>query len=184
MVTIKTSRFGLLAAGVAMVGFSIATPAFAEGAVEALPDLEIDKAKAELGKRLFFDRRLSGDAGVACSGCHQPDSGFGSQQALSPGYPGNGHFRNSPSLINTAHKKTWLHDGRLGTNLNDVTREMITESYIMNMDMRVMQERMKQDPVYLEMLEKAGYGEPSNGKVRKSDTRIPQYADIKKCACG
>jgi cytochrome c peroxidase len=54
----------------------------------------------------------------------------------------------------------------------------------MNMDMRVMQERMKQDPVYLEMLEKAGYGEPSNGKVRKSDTRIPQYADIKKCACG
>gem|GEM_PF-6598044 len=116
MVTIKTSRFGLLAAGVAMVGFSIATPAFAEGTVEALPDLKIDKAKAELGKRLFFDRRLSGDAGIACSGCHQPESGFGSQQALS--------------------------------------------------------------------LEKAGYGEPSNGKVRKSDTRIPQYADIKKCACG
>ena len=65
-----------------------------------------------------------------------------------------------------------MHDGRIGTNLNDVTREMITETYIMNMDMRLMQERLKQDPVYVEMFEAAGYGEPSNGSVRKA---IPEY---------
>jgi cytochrome c peroxidase len=137
-----------------------------------LPTLEIDQAKAELGKRLFFDRRLSGDGVISCATCHQPNHGFGSKEALSPGYPGNLHFRNAPTLINAAHKKVWMHDGRIGTNLNDVTREMITEDYIMNMDMRIMQERLKQDPVYLEMFEKAGYGEPSNGKVRKA---IPEY---------
>ena len=137
-----------------------------------LPEMKIDKSKAELGKRLFFDPRLSGDAAFSCGTCHQPSFGFSFMVPLSPGYPGNGHFRNVPTVINSAHKKVWMHDGRIGTNLNDVTREMITEDYIMNMDMRIMQERIKQDPVYLEMFEKAGYGEPSNGKVRKA---IPEY---------
>lgn len=137
-----------------------------------LPKLEINAAKAELGKRLFFDKRLSGDAAISCSTCHMPENGYSTDQALSPGYPGNGHFRNSIGLINSAYKKVWLHDGRLGTNLNDVTREMITEDYIMNMDMRIMQERVKQDPKYVEMFEAAGYGEPSNGSVRKA---IPEY---------
>jgi cytochrome c peroxidase len=137
-----------------------------------LPEIQIDKAKAELGKRLFFDPRLSGDAAFSCATCHQPYFGFSFMVPLSPGYPGNGHFRNVPTVINSVHKKVWMHDGRIGTNLNDVTREMITEDYIMNMDMRIMQERVKQDPVYLEMFERAGYGEPSNGKVRKA---IPEY---------
>ncbi len=138
----------------------------------SLPKLKIDTAKAELGKRLFFDKRLSGDAVISCASCHQPKYGFASNKALSIGYPGNLHFRNTPTLINTAYKKIWMHDGRIGTNLNDVTREMITEDYIMNMDMRLMQERLKQDPKYIKMFAAAGYGEPSNGAVRKA---IPEY---------
>ena len=137
-----------------------------------LPNIKVNQAKAELGKRLFFDKRLSGDAVISCATCHQPSNGFASKAALSPGYPGNKHFRNAPTLINTVFKKSWMHDGRIGTNLNDVTREMITEDYIMNMDMRLMQERVKQDPIYIEMFKKAGYGEPSNGKVRKA---IPEF---------
>lgn len=140
--------------------------------IGALPPIKINEAKAALGKRLFFDARLSGNAAISCATCHQPKSGFAHPDDLSPGYPGNRHFRNSPTLINATHKKVWMHDGRLGTSLNDVTREMITESYIMNMDMRIMQERVKQDPVYLKMFREAGYGEPSNGKVRKA---IPEY---------
>jgi cytochrome c peroxidase len=38
--------------------------------------------------------------------------------------------------------------------------------------MRMMQERLKQDPVYVKMFRDAGYGEPSNGAVRKA---IPEY---------
>jgi len=137
-----------------------------------VPAIKFDKAKAELGKRLFFDKRISGDAAISCASCHVPENGFAHPDALSPGYPGNGHFRNSPTLINAASKKIWLHDGRLGTNLNDVTREMITEDYIMNMDMRIMQERLKQDPVYVEMFKKAKMGEPSNGGARNA---IPEF---------
>ena len=134
--------------------------------------IEVDAAKASLGKRLFFDKRLSGDAAISCATCHDPEKGFADGLALSKAYPGSQGFRNTPTLINSAHKAAWFHDGRIGTNLNDVTREMITESYLMNMDMRLMQERLKQDPVYVEMFKTAGYGEPSNGSARKA---IPEF---------
>ncbi len=163
----------LLAASLALaVSCTLVGMSQVASAADGLPELEINEAKAELGKRLFFDKRISGDAAISCATCHVPENGYAHPDALSPGYPGNGHFRNSIGLINTAQKSIWLHDGRLGTNLNDVTREMITEDYIMNMDMRIMQERIKQDPKYLEMFEAAGYGEPSNGSVRKA---IPEY---------
>ncbi len=137
-----------------------------------VPAQEVKPPLAELGKRLFFDPRLSGDAAISCSTCHQPENGFADGLALSDAYPGSLHFRNTPTLINTAQRAAWMHDGRLGTNLNDVTREMLTETYLMNMDMRLMQERLKQDPVYVEMFEAAGLGEPSNGGVRNA---IPEY---------
>ncbi len=158
-------RKGLLAV---ILGVVLSVPPALAAEIGPLPEPEYDKVKAELGKRLFFDARLSGDAGIACSTCHVPKNGFASPTALSRGYPGNGHFRNAPTLINAAHKKVWLHDGRIGTTLDDLTREMLTEDYIMNMDLRIMQERVKQDPVYVRMFREAGYGEPTNGKVRKA----------------
>ncbi|WP_428807727.1 cytochrome-c peroxidase [Vibrio lamellibrachiae] len=137
-----------------------------------LPEVKIDAAKAELGKRLFFDTRLSGNTALSCASCHNPGSGYSYPEALAPAYTGSKGFRNVPTLINTTHKKVWFHDGRIGTNLNDVTRENITEDWLMNMDMRLMQERLKQDPTYVKMFKEAGYGEPSNGSVRKA---IPEY---------
>ena len=133
---------------------------------------DVNQAKALLGQRLFFDKRLSGDAAISCSSCHQPENGYSDGLALSKAYPGSKGFRNTPTLINTALADNWFHDGRIGTNLNDVTRESITEDYMMNMDMRMMQERVKQDPLYVEMFAAAGYGEPSNGSIRKA---IPEY---------
>lgn len=166
---IKRGRLMMAVSGLSLA-FVASTGLAAE--IGPLPQLKTDVLKAELGKRLFFDKRISGDAGIACASCHQPENGFSHPDALSPGYPGNKHFRNSPTLINVAHKKVWNHDGRIGTNLNDVTREMLTEDYLMNMDMRLMQERLKQDPEYVRMFKEAGYGEPSNGSVRKA---IPEY---------
>jgi cytochrome c peroxidase len=134
--------------------------------------LKFDAKKAELGKRLFYDVRLSGDSAISCATCHNPEKGFADGLPLSKAYPGSEGFRNTPTLINTAAKNIWHHDGRQGTNLNDVTREMITETWLLNMDMRIMQERMKQDPVYVKMFKDAGFGEPSNGSVRNA---IPEF---------
>ena len=93
-----------------------------------------------LGKRLFFDSRLSGDTQLSCASCHQPEKGYSDGLAMGRAHPGSLHFRNTPTLINAALRDSWMHDGRMGTNLNDVTREMLTETYLMNMDMRLMQE--------------------------------------------
>jgi len=130
--------------------------------------IKVKKELAELGKRLFYDTRLSGDTSLACASCHQPDKAFTDGLALSTAYSGSEHFRNTPTLANAGRRAAWFHDGRLGTNLNDVVRESLTETYFMNMDMRIMQERLKQDPVYIDMFKKAGKGEPSNGGARSA----------------
>ena len=133
-----------------------------------LKPMDVKPALAELGKRMFYDTRLSGDTTLACASCHQPEKAFTDGEALSAAYTGAAHFRNTPTLANVGYRNAWMHDGRLGTNLNDVAREMITETYLMNMDMRIMQERMKQDPVYVEMFKTAGMREPSNGGARNA----------------
>ncbi len=162
-----------LAAAVILFGASgmFTAPAWSDE-FGPVPAIKFDAKKAELGKRLFFDKRLSGDSAISCASCHDPAKGFADGLALSKAYPGSEGFRNTPTLINTAHRAAWFHDGRLGTNLNDVTRESLTETYLMNMDMRLMQERLKQDPVYVRMFKEAGFGEPSNGGVRNA---IPEY---------
>ncbi|MFQ5566006.1 MAG: cytochrome c peroxidase, partial [Paracoccaceae bacterium] len=40
-------------------------------------DNRITDAKAELGKLLFFDPKLTGDASLACADCHNPKTGWG-----------------------------------------------------------------------------------------------------------
>ena len=61
-----------------------------------------------MGKRLYFDARISGDGALSCANCHDPREGFsktrdedGKLQALSDAYPGTKYFRNAPTLINT-----------------------------------------------------------------------------------
>ena len=170
---LETRRHRILpGVGLLLASLLASTLAAAAQPIGPLSPLKVNEARAELGKRLFFDKRLSGDAAISCASCHKPGHGFANPDPLSRGYPGNKHFRNAPGLINTAYKRVWMHDGRIGTNLNDVTRGMLTESYLMNMDMRLMQERLKQDPVYVEMFEAAGLGEPSNIGARKA---IPEF---------
>ncbi len=98
--------------------------------------MEVKPALADLGKRMFYDTRLSGDTTLSCASCHQPAKAFTDGEALSAAYSGAAHFRYTPTPTNVGYRGAWMHDGRLGTNLNDVAREMIAETYLMNMDMR------------------------------------------------
>lgn len=59
--------------------------------------------KIELGKLLFFDSRIGGDASVSCADCHAPKQGWGFNDPLSRGYPGVVHWRNSQTVINAAY---------------------------------------------------------------------------------
>ena len=60
-------------------------------------------AKIELGKMLFWDPRLGGDASISCASCHAPSQGWAFSDDLSRGYPGTVHWRNSQTVINAAY---------------------------------------------------------------------------------
>ncbi len=111
---------------------------------------------AELGRRLFFDRRLGGDMSLSCATCHHPQRGWGDDEPLSRAYPGAEYFRNSPSLINARHRVRFMWDGRLdGADLATVVRDQVTEAPFLNADGRLVQERLKQVPEYTALWEKA-----------------------------
>ncbi len=66
-------------------------------------DNKTTPAKAELGKLLFFDPRVGGDASTGCSTCHEPEQGWAWAEDFSRGYPGTVHWRNSQTIINSAY---------------------------------------------------------------------------------
>lgn len=118
--------------------------------LQAMPEAKPgNAAMIELGRHFFFDNRLSGDWGVSCASCHDPEKGWGDGQALSAGYPSMEYFRNAPTVLNARHRIRFLWDGRLdGADAGTLVRDMITETHTMNMDSRLMQERLKQVPEY------------------------------------
>jgi cytochrome c peroxidase len=67
--------------------------------------------KVELGRRLFYDARLSVDGTVACASCHAQDRAFSDGRAVSEGVHGIRGRRNAPSLGNAAYmpELTWAN---------------------------------------------------------------------------
>ncbi|MFV2033745.1 MAG: cytochrome-c peroxidase [Halocynthiibacter sp.] len=104
--------FGLAGLGLANGANAAADkpPLAALGPPPAPADNPQTPAKIELGKMLFFDSRLSGDASVACATCHEPKQGWGFSDDISRGYPGTAHWRNSQTVINSAYygKLFWV----------------------------------------------------------------------------
>ncbi len=58
--------------------------------------------QAQLGKKLFFDTRLSATGSKSCASCHDPRFAFSDGYRTSPGLLGDTVRRNAPSLINSA----------------------------------------------------------------------------------
>ncbi len=60
-------------------------------------------AKVELGRHLFYDRRLSGNGTFACGSCHQQRLAFTDGRARALGSTGELHRRGAMSLVNVAY---------------------------------------------------------------------------------
>lgn len=75
--------------------------------------LTIDKIK--LGRKLFFDERLSADGTVSCASCHNPLLGFADGRSVAVGIEGQEGKRSTPSIINRLFSKEQFWDGRAGS---------------------------------------------------------------------
>jgi cytochrome c peroxidase len=92
-----------------------ALPLGVKGAPETSDDNPTTDAKIELGKHLFFDKRLSGDGTVSCATCHDPAKGWADGAPVSTGVKGRKGRRSAPSLLNAAYMDLLFWDGRAGT---------------------------------------------------------------------
>jgi cytochrome c peroxidase len=68
--------------------------------------------KIELGRRLFFDRRLSRDGSIACATCHDPARTFSDDKPLAIGIDGRAGRRHAPALVNRGYGRAFFWDGR------------------------------------------------------------------------
>ena len=84
-------------------------------------------AKAELGKQLFFDKRLSGGNDISCAGCHDPDLGWEDGKPVAQSPTGEPQKRHSPTLWNLAWERTFFWDGRSPSLEDQATRPVITQ---------------------------------------------------------
>ncbi|MDP7016663.1 MAG: cytochrome c peroxidase, partial [Pirellulaceae bacterium] len=108
-----------------------------------------DDPKVQLGMLLFFDARLSGDNSVACSTCHAPDQGWGLNSAISRGYPGTSHWRNSHTALNSAYMWKLFWDG--SAKALEPQAKSANTGLSGNGKTDMMEERLRQCPDYVRM---------------------------------
>ncbi|MDC1284440.1 hypothetical protein N8Y82_00505 [Gammaproteobacteria bacterium] len=85
-------------------------------ALEVPADNALSAAKIELGRMLFFDRRLSSNDTFSCAICHIPEQGFTNNEiSTAVGVEGRSVKRNSPSLYNVGFYEKLFQDGREDT---------------------------------------------------------------------
>lgn len=76
------------------------------------PDNPLTSEKINLGKQLYFDKRLSADGMVSCATCHDPGKGFSDGLPTSKGIKGQVGGRNAPVTINRLFSQEQFWDGR------------------------------------------------------------------------
>lgn len=103
--------------------------------------------KIALGRKLFFDKRLSLDGSISCASCHDPQKAFSDQRSKSIGINGQLSERNAPSILNAAFLKTAMFDAHLAT-LELQAIVPIQEPVEMGHNMKILIKQLRQIPEY------------------------------------
>jgi len=120
--------------------------------------------KVELGKKLFFDRRLSGDGTMSCATCHDPELAFSDGLDISLSYPTTRNWRNSPTLMNVAFQKYLFHDGRAQT-LEEQALFPMMSAFEMNRNLDFVEEVIRSVPEYVDAFQKVFGGEVTRERM-------------------
>jgi cytochrome c peroxidase len=93
----------------------------------------LTREKIALGRKLFYDRRLSLNNTFSCAMCHIPEQGFTSnelEQAV--GIEGRSVRRNSPTIFNVGYARVLFHDGRENTLEQQIWGPLLAKSEMGN----------------------------------------------------
>ena len=122
-------------------------------------DNPVTPAKIELGRLLFFDRRLSHNNTISCAICHVPEQGFSSNEmATAVGIEGRTVRRNSPTIYNVAYLERLFHDGRETTLEQQVWGPLLAHNEMGNPSVGQVVDQVSAVPQYREMFARAFNG--------------------------
>jgi cytochrome c peroxidase len=113
----------------------------------APPENTLTEARAELGRRLFYDARLSRTSMVSCASCHQQVRAFSDPSPVSTGVDGRTGTRNAPALVNLAWGGTFFWDGR-AASLEEQAGKPIENPLEMDLPLADAVARVGADPGY------------------------------------
>lgn len=137
--------------------------------LEENPAYEAEQATASLsvgriglGKKLFFDKRLSNNGRFACASCHVPEQGYTqNDRALPEGTNAAARGRNAPSLYDVVVRKSLLRDGKAVTLEAQASNPLLDEREMANPSMEALAARVRQMRDYDRFFDYA-FGGPAN----------------------
>jgi len=122
--------------------------------------------KIALGRKLFFDRRLSHNGTMSCAMCHVPEQGFTNNELATPiGVEGRGLRRNAPTILNVAYQKRLFHDGRETALETQVISPLLAPDEMANPSIGYVIDKIAGLPDYAGLFERAFGAGPAIGRL-------------------
>jgi cytochrome c peroxidase len=157
--------------GLAVISGCDSAPPPRAGAALGLPALEvpaenpITPEKVALGRKLFFDRRLSPNGTMSCAMCHVPEQGFTAHELATPvGMEGRSVRRNAPTVLNAGFQKRLFHDGREVSLEDQVWGPLLAPNEMGNPSIGFVVERIRALRDYAGLFEAAFGGKPASSE--------------------
>lgn len=117
-------------------------------------DNKLTPERIELGKLLFFDKRLSASGEINCATCHHPKRGWTDLEPVSKAIGAGRGPRNSPTILNTAFGTRQFWDGRAKTLEKQALGPMEADVE-MNMPLKVLVPKLNDIKGYQELFKEA-----------------------------
>lgn len=129
---------------------------------KAFQEFSPDAKQIALGRKLFFDRRLSRNKTMSCAICHIPEQGFTNNELKRPvGFEGRSVQRNAPTLLNVVFKPRLFADAREGKLSQQAWSPLLAPNEMNNPSVGSVIEQLTDDQDYLQQFN-AAFGEPAN----------------------
>jgi cytochrome c peroxidase len=120
--------------------------------------------KAEIGKKLFFDKRLSKSNTISCGSCHLPEFAFADTTAFSKGEKGRLGKRNTPSAMNMASRDLFFFDGR-AKSLEEQASFPIQDHNEMDILLETAVAKIQKDANYKKLYSKIYHETPNKNNI-------------------
>jgi cytochrome c peroxidase len=127
----------------------------------------LTEPRAQLGKRLFFEPRLSRTQDVSCSTCHQQAFAFAQPDRVSTGVESLQGTRNAPALLNLAWAESFFWDGR-APSLEEQAGKPIENPVEMDLSLTEAVARVAADPSYVKAFADAYSSLPNEESLRRA----------------